>query len=269
MTKLNQRTYIRRRGRMTKGQRRALAELGDRYVADPEQGDWPVAFGRTAPLGVEIGFGMGHALLDWAMRRPDMNLVGIEIYQPGIGALLAGIERQNLSNLRVLPGNAVLVLEEKFRPASIDEIRIWFPDPWPRKRHHKRRLIQPAFAASLASRLAPGGWLRLATDWAPYAEWIATALNELPALRPIALANQASARPASEQASVRIDQAASRLANKETDASASRLIAESEPLRPETRFESRGRRLGHEIHEFAYRKEPRANPPFDRVPAKG
>ena len=221
---------------MTKGQRRALAELGDRYLADPEPEDWPATFGRAAPLGVEIGFGMGHALLDWAMRRPDMNLVGIEIYQPGIGALLAGIERRNLSNLRVLPGNAMLVLEEKFRPASIDEIRIWFPDPWPRKRHHKRRLIQPAFAASLASRLTPGGLLRLATDWTPYAEWIAAALNELPTLRPIALANQASARPAI------------------------RPVAEPEPLRPETRFESRGRRLGHEIHEFAYRKEPRTNP---------
>ena len=245
MTKLHQRTYIRRRGRMTKGQRRALAELGDRYVVDPKPGDWPAAFGRTAPLGVEIGFGMGHALLDWAMRRPDMNLVGIEIYQPGIGALLAGIERRHLSNLRVLPGNAMLVLEEKFPPASIDEIRIWFPDPWPRKRHHKRRLIQPAFAASLASRLAPGGWLRLATDWAPYAEWIAAALNELPTLRSVALANQASDnRPASEQAG----------------SSASRPVAEPEPLRPETRFESRGRQLGHKIHEFAYRKEPCATP---------
>lgn len=227
---------------MTKGQRRALAELGDRYLADPEPGDWPAAFGRAAPLGVEIGFGMGHALLDWAMRRPDMNLVGIEIYQPGIGALLAGIERRNLSNLRVLPGNAMLVLEEKFPPASIDEIRIWFPDPWPKKRHQKRRLIQPAFAASLASRLAPGGWLRLATDWAPYAEWIAAALNGLPALQPVALADEASSRPdgaPDEEAGERID---------------------PDSLRPETRFEMRGRRLGHEIHEFAYRKKPCANP---------
>ena len=235
---LNQRTYIRRRGRMTKGQRRALAELGDRYLANPEPGDWPAAFGRAAPLGVEIGFGMGHALLDWAARRPDMNLVGIEIYQPGIGALLAGIERRNLSNLRVLPGNAMLVLEEKFPPASIDEIRIWFPDPWPKKRHHKRRLIQPAFAASLAGRLTPGGWLRLATDWTPYAEWIAEVLNGQPALQRIALADQASSGPASEGASD----------------SSSRPMAELGIARLETRFETRGRQLGHEIHEFTYRK---------------
>lgn len=224
---------------MTKGQRRALAELGDRYLANPEPGDWPAAFGRAAPLGVEIGFGMGHALLDWAVRRPDMNLVGIEIYQPGIGALLAGIERQNLSNLRALLGNAALALEEKFPPASIREIRIWFPDPWPKKRHRKRRLIQPAFAACLASRLASGGWLRLATDWAPYAEWIGEVLNGLPALQPVALADEAGRAPASG----------------ETGDSASGSMAEPGIARLETRFEGRGRRLGHEIHEFAYRKD--------------
>ena len=236
---LNRRTYIRRRGRMTKGQRRALAELGDRYLADPEPGDWLAAFGRAAPLGVEIGFGMGHALLDWAVRRPDMNLVGIEIYQPGIGALLAGIERRNLANLRVFPGNAALALEEKFPPASIHEIRIWFPDPWPKKRHRKRRLIQPAFAACLASRLAPGGWLRLATDWAPYAEWIGEVLNGLPALQPVALADEAGSEPAGRGTA---------------GDSASGPMAEPGTARLETRFETRGRRLGHEIHEFTYRK---------------
>ena len=195
---------------MTRGQRRALDTLADRYVVDPEPGDWPRVFGRAAPIGVEIGFGMGQALLDWAAAEPRMNLAGIEIYEPGIGALLAGIERRELSNLRVLWGEAEELLEAKFQPASIAEIHIWFPDPWPKKRHHKRRLIRPEFAALLAGRLEPGGNLRIATDWAPYADWIGEVLAAEPALKPVAAAGE----------------------------------------RPETRFEARGRRLGHAIREF-------------------
>lgn len=200
---------------MTRGQRRALATLSDRYVVDPEPGDWPRAFGRAAPIGIEIGFGMGQALLDWAAAAPQMNLVGIEIYEPGIGALLAGIERRELSNLRVLRGGAQELLEAKFHSAGIAETRIWFPDPWPKKRHHKRRLIRPAFATLLADRLAPGGMLRIATDWAPYAEWIGEVLGAQPALAPTAASGE----------------------------------------RPETRFEARGRRLGHAIREFHFQRK--------------
>ena len=200
---------------MTRGQRRALDTLADRYVVDPEPRDWPRAFGREAPIGVEIGFGMGQALLEWADAEPRMNLVGIEIYQPGIGALLGGIEREQLSNLRVLWGEAEELLATKFQPASIAEIRIWFPDPWPKKRHHKRRLIRPRFAALLAGRLAPGGILRIATDWAPYADWIGEVLGAEPALQPAAASGE----------------------------------------RPETRFEARGRRLGHAIREFHYQRK--------------
>ena len=200
---------------MTRGQRRALATLANRYVVDPEPGDWPREFGRAAPIGVEIGFGMGQALLDWAAAQPDMNLVGVDIYEPGIGALLAGIERGELPNVRVLWGEAEELLEAKFQPASIAETHIWFPDPWPKKRHHKRRLIRPAFTALLADRLAPGGILRIATDWAPYAAWIAQVLDAQSLLQP--------AKPSSE--------------------------------RSETRFEARGRRLGHEIREFHYQRK--------------
>ena len=200
---------------MTSGQRRALTSLADRYVVDPDSGDWAAVCGRTAPMGLEIGFGMGQALLDWAVRRPDMNLVGIEIYQPGIGALLAGIERAELTNLRVLWGNAEELIDHRFQPDSIAEAHIWFPDPWPKKRHHKRRLIQPAFAASVAGRLAPGGVLRLATDWAPYAEWIAKVLDGEPQLQTVACTGE----------------------------------------RLETRFEARGRRLGHAIHEFTCQRK--------------
>ena len=195
---------------MTQGQRRALATLSDRYFADPPADGWPGVFGRSAPIGIEIGFGSGQALLDWAVARPDMNLVGIEIYEPGIGALLAGVEREALANVRVLRGDAEELLEAKFQPAGIAEIRIWFPDPWPKKRHHKRRLIHPAFTALLAGRLEPGGTLRIATDWAPYADRIGELLDAESSLRPAAAVGE----------------------------------------RPETRFEARGRRLGHAIREF-------------------
>ncbi len=200
---------------MTRGQHRALDTLSDLYVVDPQPGDWSRTFGRAAPMGIEIGFGMGQALLDWAAENPQTNLVGIEIYEPGIGALLAGIERRELSNVRVLRGDAEALLEAKFQSASIAEARIWFPDPWPKKRHHKRRLIRPAFAASMADRLAPGGALRIATDWAPYAEWIADVLDAERSLEPAAGVSD----------------------------------------RPETRFEARGRRLGHAIREFHYRRK--------------
>ena len=204
------RTYMRRRGRMTRGQSRALESLSGAYVIDPEPGDWPGVFSRNAPLGVEIGFGMGQTLLDWAETHPELNLIGIEVYDPGIGALLAGIERLGLTNLRVLRGDAEELLETKFHPASLAQIHIWFPDPWPKKRHHKRRLIQPAFAALLADRLVSGGTLSIATDWAPYADWIAATLAAAPMLRAGATSTE----------------------------------------RIETRFEVRGRRLGHEIFEF-------------------
>ena len=200
---------------MTQGQRRALAQLAPRYLVDPEPNQWPAVFGRNAPLGVEIGFGMGQATLDWAASQPQMNIVGIEIYRPGIGALLAGIERLGLPNLRLLEGDAALLLNNKFEAGCLDEARILFPDPWPKKRHRKRRLIQPGFVRLLASRLRRGGRLLLATDAAEYAEWMAAVLAAEPALE--------VAAPAGE--------------------------------RPATRFEDRGRRLGHRIHDFAYQRK--------------
>ena len=200
---------------MTQGQRRALEELAPRYLVDPEPGQWPAVFGRHAPLGLEIGFGMGQATLDWAAGQPHLNIIGIEIYRPGIGAVLAGIERLELPNLRLLEGNAALLAERKFEADSIDEVRILFPDPWPKKRHHKRRLIQPGFVQLLASRLRPGGRLLLATDSAEYAEWMIQVLaGETMLVR---------AAPSGERAA--------------------------------TRFEDRGRRLGHRIRDFAYQRK--------------
>ena len=203
------------RGRMTPRQRRALERLASLYVVDPKPHQWREVFGRDAPMGVEIGFGMGQATLEWAVRRGDLNLVGIEIYPPGIGALLTGIEREGLANLRVLEGDAKALLAEKFAPGALQEVRIWFPDPWPKRRHHKRRLIQPEFAAQLASRLRPHGKLLLATDSADYAAWMERVLGAVHTLRRIA--------PSGE-----------------------RLC---------TRFESKGRRLGHAITDLAFQRK--------------
>ncbi|MDH3644313.1 MAG: tRNA (guanosine(46)-N7)-methyltransferase TrmB, partial [Gammaproteobacteria bacterium] len=127
---------------MTRAQGRALNEIGPDILISGDTPDWSETFGRAAPIGVEIGFGMGHALLDWAEQRPDWNLVGVEVYQPGIGALLLGMERLALTNVRVIADEAQSVLTRCFQSQSIDEVRIFFPDPWPKKRHHKRRLVQ-------------------------------------------------------------------------------------------------------------------------------
>jgi tRNA (guanine-N7-)-methyltransferase len=211
---LTGRTFIRRRGRLTRGQRRALEETAPEFLVDPEPGQWPQVFGRTAPMGLEIGFGMGQALIDWAEHSPDLNLVGVEIYRPGIGSALLGIANRELANLRIMEGGAETLVGEKFPAASLEEIRIWFPDPWPKKRHHKRRLIQAPFVAALANSLNPGGVLRLATDWADYAEWIRAVLDGEPRL----------------------------------------VEASMEPERVTTRFEARGVSLGHQVWDLAYRK---------------
>ncbi len=217
------RAYIRRRGRLTVGQARALDELAHyRLSAGSGRFDLVQCFGRQAPVGLEIGFGMGHALLDWAQARPDWNLLGVEIYQPGVGALLLGLERLGLANVRVIEAAAETVLADQLGTESLDEVRIFFPDPWPKKRHHKRRLIQPAFAALVAARLRPGGRLWLATDWQPYAEWMQMVLDAEPLLEP---------DPEPES----------------TD--------ESAASRVETRFEARGLRLGHAIRDLRYRRK--------------
>lgn len=204
------------RGRLTGAQRRALNDLLPRFLAPFDAPlDQAGVFGRQAPLGVEIGFGTGDALLHWSERRPDWNLLGIEIYPPGIGALLNRIEAEAVSNIRIAQGRAEEVIEQALLPSSVAEFRIFFPDPWPKKRHHKRRLIQPEFVDRLLDRLLPGGTVHFATDWAPYAEWAEAVFGSQPAL-------------------IR------------------REPLQSDELRPVTRFERRGQRLGHHIFEYRY-----------------
>ncbi len=224
-------TYVRRRGRMTRAQARALCELAPRYCvpSGDDRLDIPALFGRDAPLGLEIGFGMGQSLVAWAEERPDWNLLGADVYQPGIGATLLGLEDQGLGNVRLVEGPAEHLLEVRLPPEILDEVRIFFPDPWPKKRHHKRRLIQAPFAALLASRMRPDGLLWVATDWEEYAEWMVAVLDDEPAL-------EAEGPPQITARGAAVD-------------------ARAGGGRPATRFETRGFELGHRVWDLRYRRK--------------
>jgi tRNA (guanine-N7-)-methyltransferase len=165
------RSFVLRPGRIGPGQQRALAELAPRYVLPFASAalDFDALFGRRAPRVLEIGFGMGDATAAVAAAQPQSDFLAIEVHPPGVGALLQRIEERRLTNLRIVQHDAVEVLEQMVPPASLAGVHIWFPDPWPKKRHHKRRLIQPAFLAQLVRHIAPGGYLHCATDWEPYA----------------------------------------------------------------------------------------------------
>ena len=227
------RSFVRRPGRLTPGQQRALDELLPRYRVDPDCSDLRGAFDRAAPLVVEIGFGNGEALATMAAAEPERNFVGIEVHEPGVGRLLMRLAERELDNVRVSMRDAVDVLREQATPAGVDELRIYFPDPWPKKRHHKRRLIQPAFVELVADRLADDGLLHLATDWAPYAEWMRDVLAGCDAL--VDTGHDPSERPS---------------------------------WRPRTHFENRGARKGHGIADFVYRRRPRPDLGADPVTSR-
>lgn len=216
------RSYVLRQGRMTRAQARAHATLLPKYgvpfVRAPL--DLAALFGRAAPKIVEIGFGMGETTAAIARENPDKDYLAIEVHSPGVGSLLKRIDALGLANVRVIQHDAVDVLEWMLAPESLDGVHIFFPDPWPKKRHHKRRLIQPPFVALLAQRLKPGGYLHVATDWQDYAEHILAVLSEEP-----------------------------RLAN-----AAGRGFAPRPNSRPPTKFEERGRRLGHGVWDVLFRR---------------
>ena len=217
------RSFVRREGRLTRGQRRALEQLWPRYgiPAGEEVLDLEAVFGRRAPVVLEIGFGNGEALLAMAAARPGTDYLGIEVHRPGIGRLLLGLEAQGLSNVRVLEGDAAELLARRLPGASLDAVHIFFPDPWPKKRHHKRRLVQPAFVELLRTRLKPGGRLHLATDWRDYAEHMAAVMERAPGFRNLSPHPPYIERP---------------------------------PDRPRTRFERRGADLGHGVWDLLYQR---------------
>ncbi|MDQ3761590.1 MAG: tRNA (guanosine(46)-N7)-methyltransferase TrmB [Actinomycetota bacterium] len=181
-------SYYPQRSRMTIGQQRAWERNWDRWGADVRDlpnGPLDTAgwFGRTAPIVLEIGSGMGESTASMALAAPDVNHLAVDFYQPGLAQLLLRIEREKITNLRLLRGDAHTLLTEHVAPGSLHAVRIYFPDPWPKRRHHKRRLVRPEFVALVASRLEVGGTLHLATDWESYAEEMLVACSAEPALR--------------------------------------------------------------------------------------
>jgi tRNA (guanine-N7-)-methyltransferase len=217
------RSFVIRAGRTTPAQQRALEQLWPRYglAFESRPLDARAVFGREAPCTLEIGFGNGENLVALAAAHPQCNFLGIEVHRPGVGRLLLALEARALANVRVICHDAVEVVGQQLAEGSLQEVQVLFPDPWPKKRHHKRRLIQGPFAQVLASRLKPGGLLRLATDWQPYALEMLQTLAAMNALENLAPDGAFVARPGA---------------------------------RAPTRFERRGERLGHAVWDLEFRR---------------
>lgn len=227
MTELQKRRAIRsfvlRTGRMTQGQQRAYEMHWPEKGLLIEQGmiDAPALFGRQAPLVLEIGFGMGASLVSMAKAAPQQDFIGIEVHLPGVGKLLHSMQEEQVDNIRVYCDDAVQVLQHCIADASLDRIQIYFPDPWHKKKHHKRRLIQAAFVQQLRAKLKIGGVLHLATDWQDYAEWMMEVMCAAAGYQ-----NQAGEYG----------------------------FAERPPYRPITKFERRGERLGHGVWDILFQR---------------
>ena len=215
------RSFVLRQGRITPAQQRACDELLPVFGVpfSPARADLDALFGRAAPKILEIGFGMGETTAAIARAHPENDYLGVEVHGPGVGSLLQRVAALELKNVRIVRHDAVEVLQEMIAPAALAGAHLFFPDPWPKKRHHKRRLLQPAFAALLASRVKPGGLLHAATDWEDYAQQMLDVLSAEPSLKNTATGF--AARPAT---------------------------------RPETKFEGRGLKLGHKVWDLVFRK---------------
>ena len=214
------RSFVRREGRITPGQKRALEELWPRYGLEPgERIDPARIFARQAPLTLEIGFGNGDSLATMAAEAPDTDFIGIEVHRPGIGHLLQELSRQSLNNVRLFNEDAVKVLKDCLPDDCLDRLLLFFPDPWHKKRHHKRRIVQTEFIELLAQKLKPGGILHMATDWENYAAHMLEVLGQSPDFRNCAGAGKYSNKPG---------------------------------YRPVTKFEQRGRKLGHGVWDLLF-----------------
>ncbi len=214
---------MRREGRLTAGQQRALDELWPRFGLEPEAGflDLDAVFGRRAPRVLEIGFGNGESLAVMAKAAPETDFIGIEVHRPGVGRLLLLLEELGLENVRVFCADAVEVLEHCIPEGSLDAVHLFFPDPWHKKRHHKRRIVQPEFAERVRLRLTPGGRIHFATDWAEYAEHMLAVLSATEGLHNLSADGGYVPRP---------------------------------DYRPRTKFEQRGERLGHGVWDLVFEK---------------
>lgn len=217
------RSFVLREGRITPAQQRAFDTLWTRFGLDYRGAprDLDASFGRAAPRVLEIGFGNGEALAWASAHDPGRDFIGVEVHGPGVGRLMNALAERDAANVRIYKHDAVEVLQQEIAPGTLAEVRIWFPDPWHKKRHHKRRLIQSDFAALLASRVAPGGLLHLATDWQGYAEHMLEVMEAAPGWR-----NQSGPAAYTDKPAWRI----------------------------ETHFERRGLKLGHGVWDLLYRR---------------
>jgi tRNA (guanine-N7-)-methyltransferase len=217
------RSYVRREGRMTLKQKRGLEQYWAIYGLEITNTayDFASVFEKPAPVWLEIGFGMGGSLVQMAKDNPDVNFIGVEVHRPGVGAVLNAIAESAINNLRIFCDDVNSVLKQSIRDGSLDRVNIYFPDPWPKNGHHKRRLIQPEFINLLKNKLTTSGLLHFATDWQPYAEWINKIMNNNSKFHQIA----------------------------QGDSQHSHYLAS----RPETKFEHRGRKLGHAVSDLLFR----------------
>ncbi len=216
-------SFVKREGRLTKAQQRALDEFWPTRGIDyqPTELDLTATFNRTAPVVLEIGFGMGKSLVTMAEEAPALNFIGIEVHRPGVGACLADAGERNIDNIRVMEHDAVEVLKNMVPDNSLHRLQLFFPDPWHKKRHHKRRIVQPEFVELVRKKLAIGGTFHMATDWQPYAEHMAQVMNSADGYSNTATEGNYVARP---------------------------------DYRPITKFEVRGQKLGHGVWDLIYER---------------
>lgn len=215
------RSFVRRQGRLTEGQSRALEQHWDQYGLTLEQGvlDYPAIFGNANPVILEIGFGNGASLLQMAQSAPQKNFIGVEVHRPGVGKLINDAQHAGVNNLKVFCDDAIEVLARNIADASLDGVQLFFPDPWHKKRHNKRRIVQAEFAQNIRHKLKPGGYFHMATDWEPYAQHMLDVMSAAEGF-----VNQAGAGR----------------------------YAPKPDYRPNTKFEQRGERLGHGVWDLVF-----------------
>lgn len=216
-------SFVKREGRLTKGQAKALEDLWGEMGLNVEDGlvDIAQAFGRNAPTVLEIGFGMGQSLVEMARTDPDKNFIGIEVHRPGVGACLASADEAGITNLKVFEHDAVEVLDKCIADGSLQRLQLFFPDPWHKKRHHKRRIVQPEFVEVIRAKLAIGGVFHMATDWENYAEHMLLVMSQAPGYK---------------------------------NRSPTMNYVERPEHRPLTKFERRGHRLGHGVWDLMFER---------------
>ena len=217
------RSFVRRQGRMTAMQEKSLEQNWSHYGIEPagEMLNLDALFGRSAPQVLEIGFGMGDSIADMALKQPEQDYIGIEVHRPGVGRLMAKLAEQGSDNVRLFCHDAIDILKQRIPDESLDRVLLFFPDPWHKSRHHKRRIVQADFVQLIRSKLKPGGVYHMATDWEDYAQWMMAVMGEAPGYENLAGSGNYSERP---------------------------------DYRPLTKFEKRGQRLGHGIWDLLFKK---------------